>query len=159
MGSAMQRRSETAWERIPDDVRRRVVWCLWCITWLGLLAGLFDRTWYHDVVAFSAVHAFLVLALNRFQVMATAVQVRLGYALWVGMGTYAPHLTVFMYIATVGLVGNLFFNYCLMARLLHLLWWNREERFSFDLVMRVFFSPPVQGKFRPAPSRAQRSGG
>ena len=139
----------TAWERMPERLRKIFVWSLWFPTWIGLLAGLFDRSMYEGVVAFSVAHALLILGLNRFRVSAFPAQVRFGFLLWVAVGTYVSHMTALMYVPTVGLIGNLFFNYCLLARLVFLLPWNREEKFSRELVGRVFLSPPVGGRFRP----------
>lgn len=146
----------TAWERMPARTRKAVVWILWLVTWLLLLAGLVDRLFYEVVVWFTAAHLLLVLTLNRFKLMAYPVQVRLVYVLWALVGTYVPHMTFLMYIATVGLIGNLFFGYCTLARMMYLLPWNREERFSLDLVARVFTTPRTEGRFRPAPPAAGR---
>jgi hypothetical protein len=121
------------------------------VTWVGLLIGFFDRQAYEFVVAFSAAHALLFLLLFRFRIAAFPVQVRIGYFLWVLIGTYVPHMTVLMYITTIGLLGNLFFRYCPLARMLCLLPWNGEEEFSLGLVARAFLTPPVDGRFKPAP--------
>ena len=67
------------------------------------------------------------------------------------IGTYVPHMTVFLVIISVGLIGNLFFDYCLLARLLSLLPWNRHESFSLGLVQRALLTPP--GRFNPVPPR------
>ncbi|MCI0410794.1 MAG: hypothetical protein L0191_19905 [Acidobacteria bacterium] len=140
-----------AWERMPDDLRRSTTWVLWLLTWIGLLAGLRDPAFYRVVVASTTAHLILVLALNRFRFSASPVQARISYLLWVTVGTYVPHMTVLLYIATLGLIGNLFFDYCALARLMYLLPWNREEKLSFDLVARVFPTPPAKGRFRPLP--------
>ena len=54
--------------------------------------------------------------------------------------------------ARLGLVGNLFFDYCLLARMLYLLPWNRTEKLSLVMVERTFLSPPSSGRFRPTAS-------
>lgn len=149
----MMQRAPTAWETMPGRRRRSLVWLLWFLTWLGLLAGLIDNRAFTAVVAFSAAHAILVLALNRFRVSEFPVQVRIAYVLWVAAGTFVPHMAVLLYITTIGLIGNLFFNYCLLARLLYLLPWNRDEQLTVGLVQRVFFTPPSQGPFRPVSPR------
>lgn len=155
----MTDRYSTAWDRIPGNIRKAVIWSLWFLTWIGLLAGLVDRTFYEVVVAFSAAHAFLILSLHGFQVSAFPVQVRIGYVLWVAIGTHVPYMTVLMYITTLGLIGNLLFRYCPLARMLYLLPWNREENFSFGMVVRVFLSPPVNGRFRPVPAAGHAPNG
>jgi len=150
----MTAQDHSLWDRIPQPVRRRFVWLLWCVTWIGLLAGLYDRVFYEYVVIFSAAHALLVLFLVRFRVEVFPAQVRIAYLVWVAIGTYAPHMVILMYITTIGLATNLFVNYCPLARTMYLFPWNRGEPFSLGLVARVFLSPPVAGKFKPRPSAA-----
>lgn len=150
----MTTQHDCLWDRIPQGTRKRVVWLLWFVTWIGLLAGLFERIFYEYVVVFSAAHALLVLFLFRFRVAAFPVQVRIAYFAWVVVGTFAPYMVILMYITTVGLATNLFFSYCPLARMMYLLPWNREDPFSLKLVARVFLSPPVVGKFKLRSSAA-----
>lgn len=146
----MPTQNGTHWDRTPPRVRKVLIWGLWFVTWLGLVAGLFDRTFFEYVVIFSALHAALFLVLNGFNIKPFPVQVRIAYLVWVAAGTYVPYLVVLMYITLVGLTTNLFLGYCPLARMMYLMPWNSNEKFSLDLVNRVFFSPPVQGKFEPA---------
>ena len=142
---------DTAWERMPDKIRDRLLWGMWFLTFVGLLAGLFDRTFYDLVVIFSAAHAILVLLLLGLHISAFPVQVRLAYLAWVTIGTYVPHLRILMYITTIGLATNLFLGYCPLARMMYLCPWNREEPISLNFLRRVFLSPPRAGKFTPPP--------
>ena len=146
-------RLPTPLERLPTAARKRLIWSLWLITWLLLLAGLVDRRWYVAVVLFSIAHALLFLTLTRFRVAAFPNQVRIAYVIWVALGTYAPGGVVLMWITTIGLATNLFLGYCPLARMLYLLPWNRDVPFSWSLVWRVFSTPPVAGKFMPRPDR------
>ncbi len=141
-------------DRLPASPtwRRKLIWTLWLITWLGLLGGLVQRQWYEVVVYCSGAHALLFIGLERFHPLAFPVQVRLAYVVWVAIGTYVPHMQIFMYITTVGLATNLFWGYCPLARMLSLLPWNRQEPFSLDLLRRVVLTPPVKGRFRPMAS-------
>lgn len=125
------------------------MWSIWFITWLGLLAGLYDNAYNEFVVILSAVHAILFAGLFKMRLMDFPVQLRIVYFAWVLLGTY--HLRVLMYITTVGLAANLFVGYCPLARMMYLLPWNRSEPFSAELVVRVFLSPPVNGRFTTAP--------
>ncbi|MEH2308569.1 DMT family transporter [Nostoc sp.] len=134
---------------LSPPIRQRLVWSLWLMTWLGLLAGLISRQWYEGVVWFSAVHALLFIYLERFNLTAFPVQVRLAYVAWVAIGTYIPYMHWLMWITIVGLATNLFMGYCPLARLLSLLPLNRSEPLSFNLVSRVFLSPPMKGRFMP----------
>jgi len=147
----MAEASRAPWERIPPRRRKRLVWSLWFVTWIGLLAGLRRPVAYEYVVFFSAAHAVVVLSLLRFRIAAFSAQVRVAYFLWVAAGTYLPGMTILLYITMIGLATNLFLGYCPLARLVYLLPWNRSEAFSAGLAARVFLTPPVVGPFRPAP--------
>ena len=142
------------WNRIPPRPRKVLVWILWLITWLGLIAGVFNRVFFEWVVLFSALHAVLVWSLHNGHFTPFPVQVRIAYFVAVGIGTYVPYMVFFMYIALVGLATNLFLGYCPLARLMYLMPWNRDEPFSLELVSRVALSPPSPGQFAPVSRRA-----
>ena len=144
------------WDRIPAGFRKSLIWGLWFITWLGLVGGLFDRKYFEFVVMFSALHAVLFLVLHSFRIKPFPVQVRIAYFIWVAVGTFVPYLVFLMYITLVGLATNLFLGYCPLARMMVLMPWNRKEQLSLGFVGRVFFSPPMPGKFEPA-ERASKS--
>jgi hypothetical protein len=114
-----------------------------------LVGGLSDRVVFEYVVIFSALHVVLFLMLYRFKVGPFPVQVRIAYFIWVAVGTYVPYMVILMYITLVGLATNLFLGYCPLARMMYLMPWNRDEKFSLELVGRVFFSPPMPGQFEP----------
>lgn len=146
--NVLSKENLTILERMPRQSRRYLVWGIWFITWLGLLAGLHDRVYYEYVVLFSAIHALLFMVLLNFRVKEFPAQIRIAYLIWVVVGTYAPYMTILMYITTIGLATNLFLGYCPLARMVYLLPINREEPFSLELVTKVFFSPPTRGQFK-----------
>ena len=139
----------TLWQHLTESTRKRLIWWVWFATWLLLILGLFDRSFYLWVVILSALHAVLFLGLFRFRTSPFPVQVRLAYLLWVAVGTYVPGMIVLMWITTLGLPANLFLNYCPLARLMLLMPWNRTEPLSLNLLRRVFLSPPSAGRFVP----------
>ena len=139
----------TLWQYLTGSTRKRLIWWVWFATWLLLILGLFDRSFYLWVVILSALHAVLFLGLFRFRTSPFPVQVRVAYLLWVAVGTYVPGMIVLMWITTLGLPANLFLNYCPLARLMLLMPWNRTEPLSRDLLRRVFLSPPSTGRFVP----------
>lgn len=55
-----------------------------------------------------------------------------------------------VWIPAIGLTARLTVNYCLLARLMSLLPWNRKQPLSWALVKKTLFSPPVQGSCLPA---------
>jgi len=139
----------TTWDTLSKSQRKTIVWGFWFITWVGLMLGFIYRDFYDYVVIFSTVHTLLFFFLFGFKIKAFPVQLRIAYLIWVAVGTYVPHLEILMYITTIGLASNLFVGYCPLARLMYLLPWNREEPFSINLLKRVVFTPPVQGRFKP----------
>ena len=83
-------------------------------------------------------------ALHRRSLRAFDVQVRLGYLALLMMGTVGPlwplHLVQF-----IGVNALLVADYCLLARLLVLMPWNRRATFSLGLLRWALFSPPAPG--------------
>lgn len=144
---------DSTWARLPPAAQARLRWGLWAITWLGLLAGCFNPVYWRWVAAFSVVHALLMLALVGLRPLAFPAQLRLAYAGWVTLGTYAPYSSSMMYITLVGLTANLLIGWCPLARMMYLLPWNRQEPLDLELLSRVFFSGPVAGRFQPPPRR------
>jgi len=124
---------------------KMLIWGLWFVTWLGMVGGLFDRSYFELVVFFSALHAVLFLLLNGSSVRPFPVQVRIAFFILVAAGTYVPGLVALVYATFIGLGTNLFLGYCPLARMMRLMPWNREEEPSLDLLRRVFLSPPVSG--------------
>lgn len=139
----------TPWQHLAEPTRKRLIWWIWFATWLLLIAGLFDQSFYLWVVILSAIHAILFLGLFSLRMGPFPVQVRLAYLLWVVVGTYVPGMLVLMWITTLGLPANLFLNYCPLARLMLLMPWNRTEPLSSKYLKRVFLSPPSSGRFVP----------
>lgn len=146
----MPTNNRNKWDKIEPTRRKKLVWIIWFVTWLGLVAGLFYRVYYEYVVYFTAAHSLLILFLTEFRIRLFPVQVRIAYLIWVAVGTYVPHMLILMYITTIGLATNLFVNYCPLARMMYLMPWNRSEPFSLQLLGRVFLSPPSEGQFKPS---------
>jgi len=136
-----------------EHTRRRFVWTLWFVTWIGLVAGLIDHRWLPAVVVFSVLHALLFLGLTRFRIAAFPNQFRLSYLLLIVLGTYVPGAIGLNWMVTAGLASNLFLGYCPLIRLLSLMPWNRDEELTWSLVWRVITTPPVRGRrFTPRPA-------
>lgn len=119
-------------------------WWVWLVTVGLLVAGLAG----HDggflgaiALSFSQV-AFYWAKQRRLGAM--AVQIRLGYALLLA-ACFAPPLRWLYWLPAIGTTALLVFGYCLMARTLSLLPWNRREPMSLGLVRRTFLTPPAGG--------------
>ena len=72
------------------------------------------------------------------------IQVRVGYLLLLLVALPQP-LQLIYWIPTIGTWARVLFGYCMMARMVSLLPWNRREVVSMDLLKRTFLSAPVRG--------------
>lgn len=75
---------------------------------------------------------------------ALELQVRLAYFGLLGLGSL-PGLWPLHVIQFVGVNAMLVVDYCLLARLLTLLPWNRPQPLSWAFVRRVLLLPPAPG--------------
>jgi len=72
------------------------------------------------------------------------VQVRLAYAAVVAAAALDPtHL--FVWIPTAGTIAQVVFGYCLLARTLSLMPWNRTGPLTAARVWRTYTAPPRRG--------------
>jgi hypothetical protein len=117
-------------------------WWSWFATLVLLGAFLGLAAWPALAGAFlvNAVHALVFAAQGK----SLAVQVRVVFAALLLAGLWPP-LAVFHALQLAGAVVVVFFDYCLLARLLVLLPRNREVPFSPGLVRKVLLSSPRRG--------------
>ena len=116
-------------------------WWLWLITACLLLAGLLVSPLYF-VIAIGLTASQSVFFVAREKSLASfPAQLRLAYLLLVVVFFYPP-LHFLYWIPTVGTFALVFFGYCLLARCLSLLPWNRSEPLSLSKVATTFLTPP-----------------
>lgn len=84
------------------------------------------------------------VALRRRSLRALDVQVRVAYLGLLLIGTF-PGLWPIHVVQFVGVNALLVADYCLLARLLTLLPWNRPRPLSAALVRDVLLTPPAPG--------------
>jgi hypothetical protein len=93
-------------------------------------------------------------------ITAFPVQVRFWFLILVLVALPEPMQIVY-WLPAAGTWARSIFGYCLMARLLSLLPWNRRVPFSAGLLMKTFFSRPVRGNIMqglpPVPHLAGRA--
>ena len=121
---------------------------VWAVTWLALLATLWNLRWAPLLIGLVIGNALLFLILYRGRVGAFAVQVRLAFVIWNGIALGFPSCHWMLYIPAVGMPLRLTVGYCLLARMVWLLPWNRTQSLSPGLIWRTFFSAPTDGQFR-----------
>lgn len=123
---------------------RAISWWYWLVTVILLTIGL--AGW---PTAFLLAVCLTVVQLIHFSVRqnsltAFPVQVRLGYFLLL-LVALPEKLQWIYWLPAVGTWAQVLFGYCLMARMVSLLPWNRKESLSLDYLKRTFLSAPVRG--------------
>ncbi|GAB4177061.1 MAG: hypothetical protein Fur0032_17130 [Terrimicrobiaceae bacterium] len=120
---------------------REWTWWVWLVTVLLLGTGLAG---FHAGFAAAIGLSFgqtVYFRWRRGSWGESGVQIRLAYTLLLVACFWHP-LRWLYWLPTLGTVALLLFGYCLMARMLSLLPWNRQENLSLDLVRRTFLTPP-----------------
>jgi hypothetical protein len=117
-------------------------WWVWLVTVALLVAGLAGLSaGFLAAIALSAAQT-LFFWRKHGSLTAIGVQIRLAYSLLLVM-CFLPQLRWLYWLPTVGTMALLVFGYCLLARTLSLLPWNRNERMTLDLLRRTFMNAPA----------------
>jgi hypothetical protein len=123
---------------------RELSWWYWAVTAVLLITGLAGRfEAFYLAAALSAVQ----IVHFRFREGSFAdfpVQVRAAYTAILLLALWTPMNWLF-WVPGIGTLAQVLFGYCLLARCLSLLSWNRREALSWRLVWRTYASPPVKG--------------
>jgi len=123
---------------------KSIGWWYWLVTAAVLvfyLAGV------HGALEAAAVLVAVQIVHFRWRegsFAAFPVQVRIAYLAILIAGT-APHMVVLHWIQTIGVWAEVLAGYCLLARMLALLPWNRTAPLTLGIIRFVFFSPPGRG--------------
>ncbi|MBI2094621.1 MAG: hypothetical protein HYT89_00435 [Candidatus Omnitrophica bacterium] len=129
---------------------------MFTVAWWYLLATQISVL-YAIFIDISGVYAALVLCVAQVvhfgiedkSFLSFSCQVRFVLAALFLTAWYEP-LGWILWIPAIGLTARLTVNYCLLARLMSLLPWNRKQPLTWALVQKTLFSPPVQGRPLPA---------
>ena len=116
-------------------------WWAWTLTAILLTIGLLGQPVAFIAAMVVTVVQCMVMVVREKSVLAFAVQIRIAYLLLL-MICFVPEMRWLYWLPTVGTFALVIFGYCLMARMLSLLPWNRQEAFSADLMRRTFLSRP-----------------
>jgi hypothetical protein len=123
---------------------KSVSWWVWMVTAVLLAVGLAGYTLgFILAIALSVVQTAVFLVRER-ALAAFPVQIRVTYTALL-LVCYLPYMRWLYWLPTVGTFALVLFGYCLTARFLSVLPWNRTEPLSLNLLRRTFLSPPVVG--------------
>ena len=129
-------------------------WRYWLVTAILLTIGVLG-----DPIGFMLAIGLTVFQLIHFvyrerSVTVFPVQVRFWYLMLLILALPEPMQLIY-WIPCIGTWAQVIFGYCAMARIVSLFPWNRDEPFSFRLLMQTFFSRPVRGSVKQGFSAAE----
>ena len=119
-------------------------WWYWFITACLLTAGVAGYKMSFFLAICLTVFQLIHFTIRERSITAFPIQVRFWYLILLLVALPEP-LQIVYWVPTVGTWAQLIFGYCTMARIVSLLPWNRDERFSVGLLMKTFLSRPVRG--------------
>jgi len=125
-------------------------WWIWLSLACCLLAGLLvDPIYFFLAILISTIQAMVFWARER-SASSFPSQLRLAYLLLLVV-LYLPPLRPLYWIPAIGTLILCFSGYCLLARCLSLLPWNRSSPLTLQEIARTFLVPPnldatLQGK-------------
>lgn len=128
----------------PAVSGRKLRWWYWLATGCLLatsLAGWREGLWL--TMAFVAAQLAHLVA-REGSGRAFPVQTRIAYLVLLAAGT-APPLAFVHWLQLAGTCGSVFLDYCVLARIVSLMPWNRTRPLTIELIRRTFLSPPVRG--------------
>jgi hypothetical protein len=133
-------------------------WWTWMLTAILLAIGLFGyRSAFVAAIVITAVQTFVML-FHEKKLSAFAVQLRIAYLILL-LISFVPQMRWLYWLPTLGTFALVIFGYCLLARILSLLPWNREEPLSADLLRRAFITRPDLSRLAQFPETAGCAGG
>ena len=132
---------ETAPQRWLFIMPQDWTWWVWLFTALLLLIGLMGTLEaFLAALLLSIAQSVLFFARER-TFKAFPVELRLAYTLLLTICLLPPMRWLY-WLPAVGTSALVIFGYCLLARMLSLLPWNRAEPITIDLLRRTFLSRP-----------------
>jgi hypothetical protein len=123
---------------------KEITWWVWAFTALLLMVGVVGFSWGFIAAIVLSIIQTVVFVLKKRSLHGFGVQIRVAYSLLL-IVCYIPGMRWLYWLPMVGTFGLILFGYCLTARILSLLPWNRTEKLSTNLLRRTFLSPPVVG--------------
>ena len=123
-------------------------WWVWLVTAVLLVLGLFGRPMAFIAAMVVTLVQCIVMLLREGSFLAFPVQIRFAYFLVLFVCSL-PHLRLLYWIPTISTFALVLFGYCILARVVSLLPWNRRGPLTDDLLHRTFRSRPDLSRVKP----------
>ncbi len=139
---------------------RQINWWYWMLTAVLVTAGVAGYATGFELAIVLTVLQLIDFMLRERSVAAFTVQVRLAVLLYL-LVAYPEPMRFLFWLPAVGLWARVLFGYCLMARTLSLMPWNRRAALTAALLKKTYLSRPVRGNIMqglPPVARMQPGG-
>jgi len=119
-------------------------WWYWLLTACLLTAGVAGYPVGFDLAIGLTVVQLIDFAIRERSLTAFTVQVRLAVLLYLLL-SYPASMQFLFWVPVIGIWARALFGYCVMARTLALMPWNRKVPFTGALLFRTYVSRPIRG--------------
>lgn len=126
-------------------------WWVWMVTAIFITIGICGVTEGYLVATVVTVGQSVIILAKEKGFIAFPVQLRLAYLLLL-LVSFLPGMRWLYWLPMLGTFALVIFGYCLLARELSLLPWNRAEAHSWERMRRTFFSRPDPGRLKSSSS-------
>lgn len=123
---------------------RQINWWYWFATACVLTVGMAGYQIGFVLAIGLALLQLIHFTLREQSLTAFTVQVRFWVLVYV-LAAYPEPLQAAYWLPLVGTWARAIFGYCVMARTLSLMPWNRRAPFSGALLAKTYFSRPIRG--------------
>ena len=123
---------------------KQILWWYWPPLACALTAGISGyHTGFELAILISAV-LLIHFVIREQSLTSFPIQVRFWFLVYV-VASYPEPMQILYWLPVVGTWLRAIFGYCILARTLSLMPWNRHVPFSTELLIRTFLSRPVRG--------------
>lgn len=139
---------------------KQIIWWYWLALACLLTAGVSGYEAGFTMAIGVSVLQLIHVLISEKSATAFPVQVRFWFLIYV-LAALPEQMQIIFWLPVVGTWARSIFGYCVLARTLSLLPWNRLVPFSGELVIKTFFSRPVRGNIMQGlslvPQKARRA--
>ena len=128
---------------------RELNWWYWSVTVCLITTGIAGYEFGFILATFVTIFQLLHFAIREHSIASFTVQVRFWYLVLL-IAALPESLQKLYWILAVGTWVRQIFGYCMMARIVSLLPWNRTQPFSLKLLLTTFCTRPVRGNILQA---------
>ena len=122
-------------------------WWFWLISAILLTFGVLGAPIFFKFAIFLTVIQTIYFSIKLQSIRSFPIQFRGGYLILLIVAQ--PKMLQWLYwVPAIGTWAQVLVGYCLMARLVSLLPWNRDEKFSYQYFKNTIFSRPVRGSIK-----------